>query len=225
MTSINENISVVVCCKADPEALLLTVLSINCLETMPHEVIFCLKDVNLPELKFNFAYSVLDDNGDGVYHAMNLSLRFVQTHLVTFLNASDAYEGDPLKFIDKPGVIPYRVEGARLKKFSDVGFHFTVFGFGYCHQGVVYCASQLYYNTKFRISADFLSIVEIFPWIRTAPRFSSGSAVFFKGGISSQNTVLRDSEIFDILMERRLIFVAILFRVTVFTKNLVKLFL
>lgn len=225
MTSINENITVVVCCKGDPSALLLTVMSINCLETMPREVIFCLKDVALPELELKFAYSVLVDDGDGVYHAMNFSLRFVKTFLVTFLNASDVYEGDPLRSIDRPGLLPYRVVGARLRKFSVVGFHFTVFGLGYCHQGVVYCASKLSYTTRYKISADFLSICENFHDLTTAPRFSSGAAVFFKGGISSQNSALRDSEIYSILIERRRFAFATFFKISVFFKNIAKLFL
>ena len=199
----NKKISIIVCCKDDARALLKTIKSLSAIETKPYEVIFCLNSVNLPsDFKSNFKFRVINDPGAGVYNAMNFALRYIKTPLVLFLNASDEIFGDPLADVDEPGLLPYRVVGAKFGLRNKTGFHFTVLGTSYCHQGVIYSAPALSYNTRFSISADYLSIQDNFEDVRRATRFSRGYVVFYKGGLSTVHFKARDSEIFKIMFSK-----------------------
>ena len=198
---INREISIVVCCKGEASALHKTIKSLSAIDTKPYEVIFCLNNVNLPsDFKSNFKFRIINDPGAGVYNAMNFALEHVQTALVLFLNASDEIVGDPLVDVDGPGLLPYRVVGAKFGFLSRTNFHFTVLGTSYCHQGVIYAARALRYDTKYSISADYLSIQDSFGDVRRAKRFTQGHVVFYKGGLSSIHFKERDAQIFRIMM-------------------------
>ena len=220
--SLNPSLTVVVCCKSDQQGLLRTISSLQALNCKPGQVIFCLNDVTLPKESLDFKFKLVKDAGLGIYSAMNFALKHVKTELVTFMNAGDEFCGDPLVSIDKPGILRYKVIGARLNRLNRLSFHFTVLGRGYCHQAIIYMTKGLTFDENYRISADFKSIITEFGNIKLACRYSSGGVIFYKGGVSTKQYLLRDIEIQHILSRSGMTVRYCIFSLVVFFKNVLK---
>ncbi|WP_435219109.1 hypothetical protein [Luminiphilus sp. nBUS_07] len=192
----NELITIVTVVKDDEDGLIKTLASVYSQETKPGQYVVVTPDVvRVQELCKGLQVDVVVDPGHGVYSAMNVGRQHVRTPIVLYLNAGDEIEGDPLKVVDDVGILKYRVVGALASRYSSPGFHFTVFGRGYCHQAVLLPRDHQPYNEKYRVSADFGVIRASFPNIRGASKYPVGSVVFYKGGLSTVRHKERDREI------------------------------
>lgn len=192
----NEAITIVTVVKDDDDGLMKTLSSVYSQETKPRRYVVVTPNVaRVQELCKGLPVDVVVDPGHGVYSAMNVGRKHVQTSLVLYLNAGDEIEGDPLKAVDDVGILQYRVVGAFGNRYCSAGFHFTVFGRGYCHQAVLLPRDHQPYNEKYRVSADFGVIRAAFPNIRVTRKYPVGSVVFYKGGLSTILHRERDREI------------------------------
>jgi hypothetical protein len=192
----NELITIVTVVKDDEDGLSKTLSSVYSQGTKPRRYVVVTPNVaRVQELCKDLPVDVVVDPGHGVYSAMNVGRKLVETPLVLYLNAGDEIEGDPLKAVDDMGILKYRVVGALSNRYCRPGFHFTVFGRGYCHQAVLLPRDHQPYNEKYRVSADFGVIRAAFPNIRSASKYPVGSVVFYKGGLSTIRHKERDIEI------------------------------
>ena len=194
----NELITIVTVVKDDDDGLIKTLSSVYSQATKPSRYVVVTPNVaRVQELCKGLPVDVVVDPGQGVYSAMNVGRTHVQTPLVLYLNAGDEIEGDPLKAVDDMGILKYRVVGAFGNRNCFAGFHFTVFGRGYCHQAVLLPRDHQPYNEKYRVSADFGVIRVTFPKLIIAKKFKQGSVVFYKGGLSTIEHKKRDKEIIE----------------------------
>lgn len=141
----------------------------------------------------------------GIYDAMNKGQRLARGDLLHYLNAGDTVWGDPYADASEPCLLPTRIcEVDGRPVFEDF---VKLFGYGYCHQGMLLPRNHEPYNTTLRIVADLEMVIGTFPdGLRSLPRTTGGGVKFFLGGVSSEHRNARDQEIRSVF-HRRLPFV------------------
>ncbi len=188
---INKNITVITVAFNNKQGIVDTLKSISELKTKPVEVIIVDGGSNdgsssvIDQFKKDISITFLSERDDGIYDAMNKGLLLVKTPLVHYLNSGDLIFGDPYSY---PRILPYIIP---VKIYYDeANFLFNdyvkFFGFGYCHQGIIFPAPHPKYSINYKIAADFYLITKLFPnGLKHLDFYEKGYAKFFLGGISS----------------------------------------
>lgn len=132
----------------------------------------------------------------GIYDAMNKGHERAQGSLIHYLNAGDIVWGDPYNCSSDSGefLLPVRIlsiDGKFL--WNDKP---KLFGYAYCHQGVVFRKGHPRYNLAYTLAADLDVLMRTFPaGLDMLALSRSGGASFFLGGQSSSRTVESDSQV------------------------------
>lgn len=143
----------------------------------------------------------VSERDQGIYDAMNKGQRLAQGDLLHYLNAGDTVWGDPYADASEPCLLPTRIcELDGKPVFEDF---VKLFGYGYCHQGMLLPKNHESYNTALRIVADLEMVIGTFPdGLHALPRATGGGVTFFLGGVSSAHRKVRDQEIRQVFHRR-----------------------
>lgn len=204
-----KNISVITVTLNNAAGLRRTLQSLASIETKPLEVLVMdggsLDDtaevvrefVNYLSIRF---YSGRDK---GIYDAMNIGRERSIGNLVHYLNAGDVVWGDPYKCLnDKDAcILPVNItseSGEVLWKDRP-----KLFGYAYCHQGVVLSRNHPDYDLSLSLSADLDVLMQVFPRGLYGEQMSqSGGVSFFLGGVSSVRTRESDLQVCQVFKRR-----------------------
>lgn len=133
----------------------------------------------------------------GIYNAMNKGLREVKTPLVHYLNSGDMAAGDIYLNCIKPALLPVKIfDPANGSSWID---KVKLFGYGYCHQGIIFPSSHPPFNESLTIAADFETICKTFKnGLHLLPLCNNGYVVYGLGGISSIKSGVGNREIVSV---------------------------
>lgn len=191
----NNSISVISVTKNNNLGLLKTLRSLNKLPSKPLEIIVfngnpsdvkILKIIDIFKNKLNII--LISEKDNGIYDAMNKAKIKAKGSLLHYLNAGDIVCANPYQYITEPCLLK--------TKIIDHSSGFTwfdrpkLFGFSYCHQGIIFPHNHMNYELKFKYCADFDLITKIFPLglkkIKTEDR---GFVIYNLDGVSSKNSI------------------------------------
>ena len=200
MAIYNNFISTITVTKNNNIGLYQTLKSLSNLGTKPSEVIVINgnpKDSKIKQVITNFSsilnIKFINENDLGIYDAMNKGKKFATGKLLHYLNAGDEVMFDIYKNINKPCLLPVKIidKSNGLSWFDKPKF----FGSAYCHQGLIFSKNHEPYDLKFKVSADFNSIIKSFPnGLNKLYVHDNGFVKYFLGGFSSQQSVLGNYE-------------------------------
>ncbi|MBJ7579510.1 glycosyltransferase [Devosia sp. MC532] len=215
--------SVVTVTYKDYDGLCRTLRSISSLPSHPSEVVVV--NGNPGDQSDDIARSfgnvlnliLISESDNGIYDAMNKGRSRASGDLVHYLNSGDTVHGNPYEEMVEPCLLPVRFvdEQHGATWMAAIG----VYGYGYCHQGIIFPQSHQAYDTNYLISADFDLIIREFPrGLTELPSNLRGSVEFVMDGVSSNKRYLRDREIFISLLRNDCTQEAIKFAGSAFVK-------
>ena len=146
--------------KNNNEGLFQTLKSLSNLCTRPKEVIVVNGNPNDNKInqvirKYSLILNIkfINENDLGIYDAMNKGKEFATAKLIHYLNAGDEVVSDIYKNISQPCLLPVEIIDIEngLKWFDKP----KLFGFAYCHQGLIFSRDHKPYDLKFKVSSDF----------------------------------------------------------------------
>lgn len=137
----------------------------------------------------------------GIYQAMNKGIAMAKGDLLLFLNAGDYFVGSVLSPAPQQAcMLPVRVTnywGRQVKcKVRDHRYALPI-----CHQGIVFPHNKLYYNTKYKIAADYEYYLKNGLGNTYSFMNCNGYIHYESGGLSETNYCLGNQERHQIIME------------------------
>jgi glycosyltransferase involved in cell wall biosynthesis len=189
-------VSVVTITKNNLSGLHNTLLSISQLNIKPFEVLvidgsYGNDSIILVERylkKFNIVH--IDSNDTGIYDAMNKGKNLVKGDFIHYLNSGDLVHGDVYLNINTPMLLPVKISIDSIFWWDKV----KLFGYAYCHQGIIFPKDHKLYDTCLKVSADFKLIVETFPQGLYGVKYNNGHVTYYLGGYSSLYSFLAKYE-------------------------------
>jgi glycosyltransferase involved in cell wall biosynthesis len=193
---INKSISVVTVTLNDEGGLTDTLNSLYRLKTTPSEIIVVdggstkstidniLEEfsIKLPQL------TIISEPDKGIYDAMNKGHNLAKGKLIHYLNSGDTVFGDPYFNLDSESLLPVQFIDEEGKECGSDKL--KLHGTAYNHQGIIFKHNHFSYNLKFKIAADYLSILHSFPdGLSKLPLVNSGGVMYTLGGVSTNKTV------------------------------------
>lgn len=160
----------------------------------------------------------------GIYDAMNIGKKNASGNFIHYLNAGDMVEGEPYKGIKGPCLLPVSCidGGKRTEPKVDI----SLFGYGYCHQGVILPIEHPEYRCEYSIAADFDMLMNTFPkGLRSVEVNKEGCILYDMTGLSSTRWLERDCQIFRILVSHSNVHLALFFGVYALIKGLTPVYI
>ena len=212
ISSINPKITIVTVAKDNEFGLLSTIQSLREQEYLNWQVVLVVPMSSPQTLRVaeemcsDSRFVVLNDQGRGIYEAMNLGLRKCKSEYVWFMNAGDC-------FSNKESIHEILEIAEREQADLIVGRHSVVgkfdgrserkpylnkisrFKFAYnlrsgCHQAMLFRTVKLIevggYSTKYRFAADFEAVLKIVAFGKSY-RTSKLCALVQPGGVADKN--------------------------------------
>jgi glycosyltransferase involved in cell wall biosynthesis len=130
----------------------------------------------------------------GIYDAMNKGRELCNTKLVHYLNAGDSFSGDVYYNVNAPCLLPVKIYDPNSKNcWFD---YIKLYGYGYCHQGLILPTQHPPFNLNLRLASDFDVLCQTFPdGLNILPRSNVGLVFYELGGFSSENSIAGVKEI------------------------------
>tara|TARA_B100000123_G_C25701466_1_gene415515 strand:+ start:285 stop:989 length:705 start_codon:yes stop_codon:yes gene_type:complete len=197
------NISVITVTKNNPDGLNKTLKSLSNLKFPPQEII--IRDGGDDE-SFEIAnkYTALNiryfkGKDKGIYDAMNFAKNKVCNDFIHYLNGGDEVFGEPYEFTETPYLLPVDI---CLNKKSLWRDNVKFFGYGYCHQGIIFPSDHPTYDLSFQVASDLDCIAKTFEQGLDALKVKHNASVnYYIGGFSTSNNNQLDKEILSILVK------------------------
>jgi len=184
-----------------------TLQSIADLKKRPQEVIVIdggstdSTSIVISEYENVYPIIFVSEKDNGIYDAMNKGKKLAKYDFIHYLNAGDYVQGEPYDALE----LQYRYlvkildENGAFLSFDKI----KIYGFGYCHQGILFFKEHPPYDLHYKIAADFDLIMQVFPFgLKELPVINNGYVVYGLGGVSSKKRMARDIEILEILYKR-----------------------
>ncbi len=163
-------------------------------------------DLNIKEFD-HIINKFVTEPDDGIYDAMNKGQMLATSKYLLFLNAGDKIFCDEKEHNLSVGIIECRLKG---KHQSFWGRHICM-GTPYCHQQVIFPNKKdNLYDLNYKISADMKYMIDL-NCHKKLKHISGLWVEYDLDGISQENYIQRDREIFQILFENRYILYGIIF--------------
>lgn len=170
----------------------------------------------------------ISEKDKGIYDAMNKGMSLATRGYLMFLNAGDVLNGDFFSKIEiQEGLIPVKTTSILNKEYL-IQPKSSYFGLPYNHQGFVFKNSEIRYDLKYKITADFKfylsqnSKEKSFP-LRFLVTPEQGFIFYDNHGFSAQRYMARDQEISSLVREHFGLFRHLVFEVYWRSKHLIKL--
>lgn len=129
----------------------------------------------LNSIKSKTAY-MCSESDNGIYDAMNKGLDKVKSELVLFLNSGDVLKQGLLSEVVDTCLLPVEFY-SKAGKLVQRRVKYRITGMPYCHQGIVYPVSELRYEERFSIAADFMYTLENFG--KDLPEIHAGIVIHY----------------------------------------------
>jgi len=207
---INNNISVVTVTLDDQEGLYKTLNSLSQLTTHPREIIvidggsidFIVDDIierfstKLPQLR------ITSETDKGIYDAMNKGRSVCSGSLIHYLNSGDVVFGEPYYQLKVESLLPVQfIDENGNKCGSD---KVKLFGTAYNHQGIIFKHDHFPYDLNYKISADYVSILNTFSnGLKALPVVKNGGVEYSLGGVSTKKTIYGSIEMIRAIILHR----------------------
>jgi glycosyltransferase involved in cell wall biosynthesis len=123
----------------------------------------------------------------GIYDAMNKGRELSNTKLLHYLNAGDSFSGDIYKNLNAPCLLPVKIydPNSKISWIDSI----KLFGYGYCHQGLILPSQHPPFNLNLKLASDFDVLCQTFPYgLNSLPRLTVGLVFYELGGFSSENS-------------------------------------
>ena len=211
----NNSISVISVTKNNNSGLLKTLRSLNKQPSKPLEIIVfngdpsdtkILKIVDIFKKKLNII--LISERDNGIYDAMNKAKIRASGNLLHYLNAGDMVCDNPYKYVKAPCKLKTKV--IDLKSGLSWFDRPKLFGFAYCHQGVIFPQNHINYELKFKFCADFDLLIKTFPFglkeIKTEGR---GFVIYNLDGVSSKNSFRVTVEMINVVWRNFSLLIAV----------------
>lgn len=134
---------------------------------------------------------LISEKDRGIYDAMNKGIDLCTMDKMLFLNSGDYFVGNVLDAAFTVGSI-FPVKRHAGSELIDIKRKNPNFFMPYCHQGIVFQASDLRYNTNIKLNADYLYVLESNIHKYFNPIDCKGFVYFDTTGISSRHAFKRD---------------------------------
>lgn len=162
----------------------------------------------------------------GIYDAMNKGIRAATGEGLLFLNAGDYFVGDVLGGVSSIPCflrVKYTDILGRFKNRRIVNKRLSISN---CHQGIVFERKNIFYDTNYRIAADYKFFLD-YGYDESIQVIPSDGYVLFDavGGVSSRKIAERDLEIYNIRKDFFGFFVAFSYEMVPFLKRFIRKFL
>jgi glycosyltransferase involved in cell wall biosynthesis len=199
-----------------------TLESLCDLEIKPFEVIIIdggSSDTSISVIeKFSYYLPIkfISEPDAGIYDAMNKGLAWACGDLIHYLNSGDYVYGEPYLNLYNHSLLPVKIHDAndRFIKFANI----NLFGYAYCHQGIIYQNPHCKYSLEFKIASDFkLTIYNFNSGLTSLQMSNTGGVCFNNDGVSSRSRIKREIEIILIILNKH---DAKLFLLYIFEKTL-----
>ena len=204
---INNNISVVTITLDDLQGLCKTLNSLAELDTLPREIIVIDGGSNdlingdiierfstkLPQLR------ITSEPDKGIYDAMNKGRSVCSGSLIHYLNSGDVVFGEPYYQLKVESLLPVQfIDENGNKCGSD---KIKLFGTAYNHQGIIFKHDHFPYDLSYKISADYVSILNTFSnGLKALPVVKNGGVEYLLGGVSTKKTIYGSIEMIRALI-------------------------
>jgi len=205
MTNLNQFISTITITKNNNKGLFRTLNSLSNLNTKPLEVIVVNGNPEdskiiplIDKFKSGLIINFVNESDEGIYDAMNKGRNLAKANLIHYLNAGDEVHKDIYKNVNATCLLPVKI-------IDEVtGYYWydkpKLFGFSYCHQGIIFESNHEPYNLNYKIVSDFNTIVSQFPnGLSELKINNNGYVTFYLGGISSQKAKIGNFDIIKII--------------------------
>lgn len=165
---------------------------------------------------------VSEDDG-GIYDAMNKAIGMATGDALMFLNAGDYFVGNVLgklaavpafitvKYIDILGRFRSRSITSEKQEISN------------CHQGIIFERSEIYYDTRYEICADYKYFLDHGYSSKIALLPSEGYIFFDAVGVSATRVRQRDREMFRIRKSYFGLLAAMIYELKPLSKRIIRL--
>lgn len=164
----------------------------------------------------------ISEPDNGIYDAMNKGIKLSSGKALLFLNAGDYFVGDVLSdFKSPPCFLPVKYIDI-FQRFKSRAIEHYKTGIPNCHQGIIFERKNIYYNTQYKISADYEFYLEHNYKNNINYIHCPGYIFFDTTGVSSKKIKERDLEIFMIRRQYIGLLQALLFETWPFFKRLVR---
>ncbi len=218
------NISVISVTKNNNLGLFKTLKSINNQPSKPLEIIVfngdpsdlkVLKIIDIFKQKLNII--LISESDNGIYDAMNRAKMVAKGNLLHYLNAGDIVCSNPYRYVNEPCLLKTKV--------IDVNSGITwfdrpkLFGFAYCHQGIIFPKNHINYELKFKLCADFDLITKTFSsGLKKIKYEEKGFVIYNLSGLSSKNSIKVTVEMIKIAWRNFNLIIAIAIITVLLTK-------
>lgn len=222
-----KSISVISVTKNNNIGLIKTLRSISKQPSKPLEIIVFNGDpsdfkiskiINIFKKKLNII--LMSGRDDGIYDAMNKARVRANGNLLHYLNAGDMVCDNPYQHINEPCLIKTKV--VDLNTGASWFDKPKLFGYAYCHQGIIFPRNHINYDLNFKFCADFDLITKIFPYglkkIKTEGR---GFVIYNLDGVSSKNSFKVTVEMIKIVCRNFSLLIAIFMIFVMVTKTFI----
>lgn len=164
----------------------------------------------------------VSERDSGIYDAMNKGIRVAKGSALLFLNAGDYFIGDVLgTFKTAPAFLPVKYVDI-FGRFRNRPVVNQRSGISNCHQGVIFEAKFIEYDSKYDICADYKYFLD-HGYSNSVPMLASKGYVFFDAvGVSATRIRDRDRQIFDIRRQRFGLVVGMLYEFTPWLKRCIR---
>ena len=231
MTKLNRHISTVTITKDNNKGLFRTLNSLSNLNIKPLEVIVVNgnsedSEINTLIDKFKSGLTIIfiNESDKGIYDAMNKGKNVAKANLIHYLNAGDEVNKDVYKNVNATCLLPVKI-------IDEVtGYYWydkpKLFGYAYCHQGIIFESNHVPYNLNYKIGSDFNTIVSQYPnGLNKLKINDNGYVTFYLGGISSQKANIGNFDIVKIIWNNLTYAKATLITFIILIKSLIPRFI
>ena len=191
----NNSISVISVTKNNNRGLFKTLKSLKKQPTKPLEIIVFNGDpsdakiskiIDIFKKKLNII--LISERDNGIYDAMNKAKTIAKGNLLHYLNAGDLVCANPYKHVKEPCLLKTKV----IDVNSGVSWFDSpkLFGFAYCHQGIIFPKNHINYELSFKFCADFDLITKTFSLgLKKIKSEKDGYVIYNLNGFSTKNSI------------------------------------
>ena len=221
------SISVISVTKNNNKGLFKTLKSLNKQPSKPLEIIIFNGDpsdlkiskiIDIFKKKLNII--LISERDNGIYDAMNKAKMIAKGNLLHYLNAGDLVCANPYQNVKEPCLLKTKV----IDVNSGISWFDRpkLFGFAYCHQGIIFPKNHINYELSFKFCADFDLITKTFSLgLKKIKSEKAGYVIYNLNGLSSNNSINVTFEMIKIVWRNFNLLIAFSMIIILITKTLI----